>query len=799
MKHFCIRQIFICLLTMPLFAQTTVVPTHNKISESLQNYFAMDRENIHLHLNKNTYLTNEKIWFKGYVTEIKGKPTINTSNVYISLYNDQNQKIATQLYYAESNIFEGHVNLDKDLKSGRYFLQAYTNFMNNFSENESAVYEIKILNSADKSYTISEKVNLDDIEISYFPESGTFLEGISNTIGVKIVDCRNQGMAIENIAVFDSKGNVVSKFATDKYGYGKFEIYETKLENYKIAITVAGKNIEKILSLPVPRGISFSMVNYIFPEKTVIKIKTNVNTIQQIKNAVYALVFQQNEATTFVEFSFKNGLTEQLLTVKNSDLAAGINTVFLIDANLAKIGERLIYNPIEKNQKTLFNIAKKRGDSIVVTGSSPILSGNLSISVLPIGTVFQNPEKPIQGSFYFDNYLSSHFMHAEYYLNDFSKKKHFELDNFLLSQHSKYDWEKMLTTPPQKKYESDAGLTIKGTFNNGFKVGKDNLVNMNSLGLGLNEFAHLNDKNEFFFENILAQDSTKLYFVALENKIRKPEVKIYSQILNNNRMFLKSFDVSKGCQTQVSDPNDENRIPFPKVENSIALDSITLFAKKNTLTHRNKRGNMMARGFKISDNDAAIYRDLLNYIRSNGFNVFQQSGNTYIRGYSNSFIASNSDEAQNPQIKGPAVYIDGGYVQNYDILREYSLTSVDEIYINKTGFDITIRGSRGIINIYTKKDNGVFNNNIANKSQALFVKNGFQKFSNYVNTKYDSLRDEGFQKLGTIDWKPIIRTDEHGTFDFAIPNYFQKSVKLVVEGIAPDGTMISEIAILDIP
>jgi len=50
----------ICLITLQLFSQSKLNPNHDKIATAFENYFRLDRENIHLHLNKNTYQTNEE-------------------------------------------------------------------------------------------------------------------------------------------------------------------------------------------------------------------------------------------------------------------------------------------------------------------------------------------------------------------------------------------------------------------------------------------------------------------------------------------------------------------------------------------------------------------------------------------------------------------------------------------------------------------------------------------------------------------------------------------------------------------
>jgi len=814
MKNFRLLLVSILVLyAISSFSQTSLSENQQKLATSIADYFKLDRENIHLHLNKTTYLTNEQIWFKGYIIEKKFKPTINTSNVFISLIDSNGQKVATQLYYAEGSLFEGRLKLDKSILSGKYYLQVYTNFMNNFSEDESSVYEISILNISDKNYS-EDKTSGQQVNVDFFPESGIFLEGASNSIAVKISDCLDNGIAVQNAEILDAKGNVVTTFSTDQFGYGKFEIYSTNHENYNAVLLVNGNKIQKKLPLTTASGIAFSVDNYIFPDKTVVKIRTNSKTINQIKNKAYTLVFQQNEATTFAGFTFKENETEHKLIIPSSELNSGINTVYLLDENDQKIAERLIFKPLSTTNNASLAIASVRSDSIKIAGVSKIPFGNFSISVVPSDTGSENNLKTIQAGLIFDNYLTKPIANSFYYLTDFSRKKHYELDNLLLTKQSKYEWNAISGVAPQSKFDSDAGLTVKGIVNTDDSKGKIFKINMSSLGLDLNEFTSLNSKREFQFEHLLAIDSTKIYFVAKDKTGKELDHKIVYQIQNNNRKFLKPYiPEQKQCNNNLI--TEKKNISFPKFENAILLDSITVSAKKNKLVNQNRIGNMMARGYKISDQDANSHRDVLQFIGQNGFIVSQLDGTVSITtsrinpttGFAGSVTLSQdrkrltSTEIYNtrPKTNQAAVFIDDMYVQNLDLLQGYSLSLVDEIYLNRNSNDISIYGTSGVIKIYTKKSYGIYNNNISNKSPILIVKNGFQRFLPYQNPKYDNMRDEGFQKFGTIDWKPFVTTNENGEFTFTIPNFYQKSVKIIIEGMSADGEMISEIKTLNIP
>jgi len=799
MKHFTIVRLLCCLFALPLFSQPALTPLQQKVTQSLSQYFKLDRENIHLHLNKNTFLNQESIWYTGYIIEKKNKPTFQTANVFVELLGENGQRIASQLHFAENNLFEGNIRLDKTLSSGRYYLRTFTNYMNNFTEDESSLYPIVILNPEEKNHPHNQLVNSSKTTLALFPESGVFLSGVSNTFGAKLSDCNGRGMALKDILIANASGATVTTFSTDVHGFGKFELVALPAEMYKAIYTINGKEFEQPLPTMASKGISFSATNYVYPDKVIVNVKTNPATRSEIKNP-YTLIFEQNEACAFVDFTFPENALEQRIVIPSTSIPDGINTIYLIDNNLRKIGERMIYNPSANANKTLVNVALKRNDSIVINGSTPILSGILSISVLPNRSNSGEIHKSIQGDFRFDNYLATPLRDAAYYTADWSRKKHFELDNLLLTQKSKYDWEQMMGNPPRAVYDSDIGLTIKGTINNMPFNRKDCKVNLNSLAAGLNEFTDIGEKNDFVFEQVLALDSTKIYFPVKDKTGKGTPLSMSLNVINNNRKFIKTFNVKPECPLPAPD-SARTSIKFPKIGDAIALDSISIVKRKNKLVYQNKPGNFMSRGFKITETEQKFYRNVLLFIEANGFDVNVIDGERIIQAYEGRRRTRlRTTELDNKYIKYsmPAVYLDNVLLQSADILQTLGLEQIDEIYIRRDGSDITVLGSVGIIKIYSKKTYASFNVDSNDKSASLVVKNGFQRHRAFQNPKYDSVRDEGFAQLGTIDWKPIVTTDEKGTFSFSIPNLYQQSVRIIVEGLSPTGEMVSEELILEL-
>lgn len=769
-----------------IFSQVNI--TQESVSSKLLDYYKFERENIHLHLNKVNYITTENIWFKGYIIEKKIKaPYSVTSNVFINFLDSNGNKIANKLIYAENSTFQGSIKLDETFKTGKYFLQVYTNFMNNFSEDESTVFEINIINPNEKNSIDDSKINYDDIIATFYPESGIFLEGISNNVVLKLTDCSEKGILVKDIEILNSKNESITTFSTDSNGYGRMTIIPEPNEKYKALLTINDAKIEKQLPLQNASGVVLSINNFGMKDKTLVTLKTNN---AQLKSKQYSLIVNQNDEVSVMPISFENE-NQKTIAFENQKLATGLNTFSLIDSDGKKTSERIIFNSINKSNNLEFTVNAVKSDSIVISGKSPLIMGNVSVSVLPENNVVQF-KKTIFSSLEFDNYLDSSVKNVNYYLNESTRAKQFELDNVLITKTSKYPIEKVLVNEnPTKKFDFDNGLTIVGTVNNNLDKDVENYaISLNSFVLGLSETTKLNAKNQFRFENVLAIDSTAMHFSLLDKKAKAKDLNVVCNVQNNNRVFFKPFkpNLAKCLEKSIMSADNFN---FPNVEGAYILKDVTVVSKKkeDNLTNANRFNNASSRGYKITDSEASKFRDVLSFIRSHGYNVSETGTDVIIsRTYTTTILGGNS----------PAIFLDDFPVEQFNLLSNMLLTTIDEIYINKTGFGAGVNGSNGVIRIYTKPiANG--SSNIKIKSKTFYITNGFQQMTAYENPKYTNVQNESFKTYGTIHWIPSVNTDANGNFKFAIPNLYQKTIKIVIEGISSDGKLLSEVKTISIP
>src|SRR5690606_16237803 len=130
--------LFLSLLYLAALYSQNTEEKINKIQQLLSEYYTLDRENIHVHFNKDIYFTDEQIWLNGYVYHQQNKSLFEaTTNVFMELFDQDQALIEKKLLFCYKGVFQTNIKLKDNMPSGKYYLRFYTNYMNNFSEDLS--------------------------------------------------------------------------------------------------------------------------------------------------------------------------------------------------------------------------------------------------------------------------------------------------------------------------------------------------------------------------------------------------------------------------------------------------------------------------------------------------------------------------------------------------------------------------------------------------------------------------------------------------------------------------------------
>ena len=232
---------------------------------------------------------------------------------------------------------------------------------------------------------------------------------------------------------------------------------------------------------------------------------------------------------------------------------------------------------------------------------------------------------------------NQHKASGRHYFTTLSKNKLYELDLYLLSQKSKYKWHNIRQNPPKSTYLFDIGVTLKGTIPGDLdtRFGK---VRLYSLTSGIDEVTTVNDKREFSFNNLTITDSSYVSFTLLKKGSEPKELTLAPQILNGRAKFNKPYQpavhyYAPQLNTDLNSPNFYSELPTE-------IEEVTIEAKK--LKYANIFGNGNLHGYKITDDKASMYQNVVQFIKTyGGFRVEENSQSGQLAIYSRSINTIN--------------------------------------------------------------------------------------------------------------------------------------------------------------
>lgn len=776
------------LISSLTYCQSETDENHNKIAGILNNYFDLEREAIHLHTNKTTFINNESIWYQGYIVNRKTNKPYFTTNLFVLLFDEKGKQLSEKLIYATNGVFSGNIKLNPKLESGIYYIQVTTNWMNNFNENESTITKVSIINPSEgfKNYT---KVNLESLQVFLNPEGKSLVSEISNNIGIHVKDCRGNSPENLEASIQNISGEVLKTIKLNKFGYGKFDIIPTN-EDTKVVVNYGGKILEKTLPKPELTGISIDVNTFSMENKTAIKIKTNKHSYDLFQSKKLNLIIHQDQKITLYPIRFKPDGLEQTVIVNNADLHEGINSIRIIDNDLKQWSERLIYVPqLFKNNINIFKNNRRDG-KINLIGYSEAPNSRVSISVLPEDTKSLDESNSIIAGIAINPYLIKPLPNSNYYLNSTNRSKLYELDLVLINQEElKYSWEYMKINTPTSHYSFDIGLSLKGKIDSAIKDKSYHKVKLVAYKDRIMVSTDVSENGDYLFEHLLLTDSSlvKLSLEKLPN-FQKVASNLSPKVLNRKWVFNKPITdyIHQTCTDQI--PYEVSMLDLPKFNGQIInLDEVVVTKKASTLTRSNVLSNSMLKGYKIDESNN--HGSLLNFIEMHGFVVRRNMGDVSI-----TVRQRMSLNSANPS---PVIYIDDRVLfSSFFELDVMQMNEIDEIYLDANKFGGSINNNVGIIKIYTKKPQ----NNFFSKPDpnSFLVKEAYTPNHRFQNSDYQNTQTKGFENFGLIGWSPGLIADDNGQYIFDITDYNKAKAKIIIEGMTSEGQLFQEEKIIDL-
>ena len=212
-------------------------------------------EKLYLHLDRESYIAGQSIWFKGYLMN-DYIPSLKSSTVFVELLDNQSTVVVRRTVPAYQGVSIGQLEIPETFPSGSYQLRAYAPLMLN---QPGFVYSkrITIFGSATKETKAKDVVK--KIDLQFFPEGGNMVSSLLSNVAFKAVDANGYPVSVSG-QLKNNKGEVIAAITSKHDGMGSFSLVPQSTETYYVALD---QDPAKQYPLPAAtdKGISFNVVS----------------------------------------------------------------------------------------------------------------------------------------------------------------------------------------------------------------------------------------------------------------------------------------------------------------------------------------------------------------------------------------------------------------------------------------------------------------------------------------------------------------------------------------------------------
>jgi hypothetical protein len=332
-------------------------------------------EKVYLQLDRACYYPGDDIWFKAYlINASSGLLSGFSSNLHVEIISPELEVIESRIVKIRGGLANGDFHLKDSLKSGRYRIRAYTNYMQNFGDELFFMKDILVINSSDAEKAISDSpINISKKpEIDFFPEGGSLVDNVKSIVAFKAVDANGIGCNVSG-EVYSSAGDKVAEFKSINKGMGTFPLVPVSgLKYYAVIETGDSELIRYKIPESFITGVTMNVSGNKVNELNLI-FKTNQGTFKNIKNHDLTLTVSARNSV-FKTYSFRMKSLNSFLNLPVTDLPEGIVKLKLSGVENIPLCERIVF--LRKNEDVSINILTDRS----VYGKRDSVSVRISVS-----------------------------------------------------------------------------------------------------------------------------------------------------------------------------------------------------------------------------------------------------------------------------------------------------------------------------------------------------------------------------------------------------------------------------------
>jgi hypothetical protein len=728
------------------------------------------KNKILLITNQNKFLASDTIYIKCYLLNEDLSAEEENQLVTVTLV-DSNGKSSCQIkFVVKSGVSSNQLILPKELASGIYMLTAHTNWMRNFGTSYFFRKEIVVVKS-------NKVVPVINPFLKIAVEGGHLINNVTNKV---VFSCDKPGSVVQLI---DSFGNQIAQDTADLNGIGAIHFVPKDDVTYQL-----GNASEKI-NIPMPRAEKNSIgLNIIHNfKRDSIQIRVVATKALVTSSSPLILIVSSGSKIIYARLHTLNANQSFQKSLALNTLPEGVYNVSLLDQNGSLIAHSDFYSAETQELNKKITLSK---DLFFTTDSLSInialkdaegkpLKANFSVSVINKNVFDSNKNVTITDE------LKLFYGRDEKILVDRSTINWQEsVDNYLIMNPELIPWNEILKANPSTP-----------------RYAKTNIVQRAGTAYFADGKKMLDSANIFFYSQ---KSKVKYQTKMLGGKVWVPLPTLYG---SDELFYLaESFFYQNGVTRGLPLPNfrvrwdlDTMNLPRPVVSKELnILDDFGQFkAKINSIgksfgfqSSATARTNVQHDFEKeingadvvVNVEDYVVFPTMAELIKEVVPSLFHrvEKGKEIIRVILPEKMAT--------AVSGDPVYmVDGIATNNTDFF--LSIKPVDLVQIKVVNSERKLRsfglmGKNGIVIVQTKQENRRESVDVSNLVDGLNLTAAFPSLKNNV------IEIPNFRS--TIDWHPIVKTDENGKASVKI-NLSDDigNIEMSVNGITSNGIPFS--------
>lgn len=427
-----------------------------------------------------------------------GNPADNKP-VLLSLTNSRGKTILSQSITTNTDgSLNAHFNVEKNKRNNQLTLHIADQY--------------KITRAA---YPIPINLANDTLDVQFLPESGHLIAAMDNTMAFKAIKSDGTGADITG-TIQDSKGNIVTSFATGYKGMGTFSFTPKIDEQYNVMIN--GRSY----TLPITENMGTIVHVDALSNKD--SILVDLNGTQDAVGQYYFL-FGKSKGMILYGSKLLMKTRNNRLAIDKKIFPNGVNSFTLTKMNGQILNERMFFVNQYDSLKIAFLAPQntiRTGDSVPVhlkitdQDNNPI-QGIFSLAITDNQQVKKDPRND-------ENIISYALLHSElkgsietpgYYFSNINEQKQKALDALMLTQgFVQYNWDTTkMVIPAERQFE--IGGKASTLFGKPLKNARITLLSQGKETFIMDTVA--DEKGRFTFNNFPLFDSST-FFVQARNK-----------------------------------------------------------------------------------------------------------------------------------------------------------------------------------------------------------------------------------------------------------------------------------------